>query len=101
MELGIEKCAMLIVKRETIERIEQSNQESIKILGEKEIYKNLRILEADTLKTKRDERRKKRKVYIRKSRKLLETKLCKNLKETNICAVSFVKKSKVGDHSRG
>ena len=42
MEVGIEKCAALIMKggnKQTIERIELHPQESIKIVGEKENYK--------------------------------------------------------------
>ena len=53
MEFSIEKCAMLIMKRgkrETTERIELANQESIKILGEKENYKYFGILKVDTIK---------------------------------------------------
>ena len=50
MENDILKCIMLIItningKRETSERIELQNQESILIFGEKEKYKYLRILE--------------------------------------------------------
>ena len=51
-EFDIEKCAMMIMesgKRETIEGIELLNQESIRIVGEKENY-NLGILEVDTIK---------------------------------------------------
>ena len=43
MEFGIEKCAMLIVKnekREIREVVELPNQERIRMLGEKENYKN-------------------------------------------------------------
>ena len=42
MNFGIEKCAMLMMKsgkRQTVEGIELLNQESIRILGEKENYK--------------------------------------------------------------
>ena len=47
MELGIGKCAILIMnsgKRETMEGIELPKQESIKMLEEKENYKYLGIL---------------------------------------------------------
>ena len=50
---GIEKCATLIMKtrtRETTEGIELLRQESIRTLREKENYKYLGILEADTMK---------------------------------------------------
>ena len=46
MDFEKEKCAMLILKsgkRQTVERIELSNQESIRTLEEKENYKHLRI----------------------------------------------------------
>ena len=51
MEFGIKKFAMLIRKsgkRETTEGTELLNQESIRTLEEKENYKYLEILEADT-----------------------------------------------------
>ena len=50
MEFDIEKCTMLIMKngkRETRERTELPNQESIRTLGEKENRKYLGILEVD------------------------------------------------------
>ena len=53
MEFGIEKCAMLIMKsgkRHMAERMELVNQEKIRTLGEKETYKCLGILKADTIK---------------------------------------------------
>ena len=54
IEFGIEKCAMLIMrsrKRQlTVDRIELPNQENIRMLGQKEIYKYLRLLEAGTIK---------------------------------------------------
>ena len=53
MVLGIEKCAMLIIKswkRLMTEGIELPNQEKFKTSGEKETYKLLGILEADTIK---------------------------------------------------
>ena len=51
MEFGIEKCAMLVMKSRKwhmTEGIELLKQE--KTLGEKETYKYLGILEADTIK---------------------------------------------------
>ena len=53
MEFGIEKYAMLIMKsdkRHMTEGTELSNQEKIRTLVEKETYKYLGILEADTIK---------------------------------------------------
>ena len=43
---------MKINKRETIEGIELLNQESIRTIGEKDNYKYLEVLEADTIKKK-------------------------------------------------
>ena len=52
MEFGIEKCAMLVMKKgkKITEGIELPSQDKIRILGEKENYKYLGILEADTIK---------------------------------------------------
>ena len=53
MEFGIEKCAMLIMKSgkwQMKEGIELPNQGKIRTLREKETYKYLGILEADTIK---------------------------------------------------
>ena len=53
MEFGIEKCAMLVMKsgkRYLTDGIESPNQDEIRTLGEKETYKYLGILEADTIK---------------------------------------------------
>ena len=50
---GIEKYDLQVTKsskRHRAEGIELSNQEKIKTLGEKETYKNLGIVEADTIK---------------------------------------------------
>ena len=60
MEFDIGECAMLIRKsgkRQTTEGMKLPNQERIRILGEKKNYKYLEILEADTIKQTRDERR--------------------------------------------
>ena len=45
---------------------ELPNQEKIRTLGGKETYKNLGILEADTIKKNGDERKKMKKEYLRK-----------------------------------
>ena len=53
MKFGLEKCAMLIMKsrkRQMTEEIELPNQEKIRMLEEKETYKYLGMLEADTIK---------------------------------------------------
>ena len=53
MEFGIEKCALLVIrsgKRHITEGVELPNQVVIGTLGEKETYKCLGILEADTMK---------------------------------------------------
>ena len=53
MEFGIEKCVMIVMKsgeRHIIEGVELPNQEKLRTLGEKETYKYLGILEADTIK---------------------------------------------------
>ena len=53
MEFAIEKCAMQILrsgKRQMTEGIKLPNQEKIKTLGEKENYKYLEILKADSTK---------------------------------------------------
>ena len=53
MEFDKEKCVMLVMKsgkQPITNRMEQSNQDKIRTLGEKETYKYLGILEADTIK---------------------------------------------------
>ena len=66
-------------KRRITEEVEQPNQVVIRMLGEKEIYKYLGILEADTIK-QQEIKEKMLKEYLRKARNLLETKLyCRNL----------------------
>ena len=53
MEFDMEKCAMLVMKsgkRHITERVELPNQVVIRTLGEKETYKYLGILDADTIK---------------------------------------------------
>ena len=53
MEFGIEKCAMLEMKngkRHITYGIDLSIQDKIRTCGEKEAYKYLGILEADTIK---------------------------------------------------
>ena len=53
MEFAIEKCSMLLMKsgkRHMTKGVDLPNQVVIRTLGEKEIYKYLGILEADTIK---------------------------------------------------
>ncbi len=61
-------------KRHVLERVELPNQVVIRTLGEKETYKYLGILEADTIKQV-EMNEKIKKEYLRRTRKLLETKL--------------------------
>ena len=52
MEFGMEKCNMLIMKsgkRQMTEGTELPNQDKIRAIREKEPYKYLGILEADTI----------------------------------------------------
>ena len=60
MEFGIEKWAMLVMKsgkRHLTDGIELLIQDKFRTLGEKETYKYLDILEADTIKTSGDKRK--------------------------------------------
>ena len=59
MEFGMEKCTMLVmksVKRHLTDGMELPNQDKIRTLTENETYKYLGILEADTIKTRGNER---------------------------------------------
>ena len=62
-------------KRHLTEGMELLNQDKIKSRGEKEQYKYLGILEADTIKQVEMEEKIK-KEYLRWTQKLLEIKLC-------------------------
>ena len=97
MEYGMEKWAMLImrsVKQHMTEVLKLSKQEKIRILGEKENYKYLKILEVETIKQV-EMKEKIKKEYLKKTEKQLETKLCcRNLcKGINAKAVSIVRYS--------
>ena len=77
MEFGIERCAMLVMKsgkRHMTDGMELRNHDRIRTLEENETYKYLGILDADTIKQvqMKDMIRKE---YLRRTRKLLETKL--------------------------
>ena len=77
MEFGIEKCAMLIMKsdkRHVTDGMELPYHDRIRTLEENETYKYLGILEADTIKQVQM-KGKIQKEYLRRTRKLLETKL--------------------------
>ena len=82
MEFGIEKCALLVMKsgkRHITDGIELPNQDKVRTLAENETYKYLGILEADTIKQVKM-KNKIPKEYLRRTRKLFETKLnSKNL----------------------
>ena len=57
-----------------MDRMELPNQDKTRMLGENETYKYLGILEADTIK-QMEMKEKIKKEYLRRTRKLLETKL--------------------------
>ena len=91
MEFGIEKCPLLVMKsgkRHLTARKELTNQDKIRTLAENETYKYLGNLEADIIKQV-EMKNKIQKEYLRRTRKLLETKLnSRNLiKEINTWAV--------------
>ena len=77
MAFGIEKCAMLAMKsgkQHLTDGLELPYQDKIRTLAENETYKYLHILEADTIKQVQI-KNKTQKEYLRRTRKLLETKL--------------------------
>ena len=97
MEFGIEKCAMLVMKsgkRHMTDGMELPNHDKIRTLRENETYKYLGILEADTIKQVQM-KDKIRKEYLRRTRKLLETKLSSRIliKGINTWAVPLVRYS--------
>ena len=97
MEFYIEKCAMLVMKSgkwHMTDRMELPNHDKIRTVRENETYKYLGILEADTIKQV-EMKDKIRKEYLRRTRKLPETKLsCENLiKGINTWAVPLVRYS--------
>ena len=97
MEFGFEKCALLVMKsgkRHLTDGIELPNQKKIRTLAENETYKYLGIMEADT--TKQVEMKDKiQKEYLRRTRKLLNTKLSSRnrIKGINIWTVPLVRYS--------
>ena len=97
MKFGIEKCTMLVMKsgkQHLTSRMELPNQDKIRMLREKDTYKYLGILEADTIKQV-EMKEKIKKEYLRRTRKLLETKLCSRnlIKGINTCTVPLVRYS--------
>ena len=94
MELGIEKCALLVMKsgkRHRTDGMDLPNQDKIRMLGENETYKYLGILEADTI------RQVEMKGKIQKNipEKLENSSRQKSLAEpNNTWAVSFVTETK-------
>ena len=81
-------------KRYLTDRIELPNQDKIGTLAENETYKYLGILEADTIKQVKM-KNKIQKEYLRRTRKILETKLSSRslIKGINTWAVSLVRYS--------
>ena len=76
MEFSIEKCSMLVMKsgqRHLTDGMKLANQDKIRTLGEKETYKYLGILDADTI--KEVDTNKIKEECLRRTRKLLETKI--------------------------
>ena len=97
MEFDIEKCAMHVMKsgkRHMTDGMELLNQDKIRTLGGNETYKYLGILEADTIKQV-EMKDKIQKEYLRRTRKLLETKLSSRnlIKGINTWAVPHVRYS--------
>ena len=76
MVFGIEKCTVRVMKsskRHLTDGMELPNQDKMRTHGEKETYKYLGVFDADTI--KRVEMKEKiKKEYLRRTRKLLETK---------------------------
>ena len=78
MEFGIEKYAMLVMKsgkRHVTDGMELPNQDKIRKLVENETYKYLDILEADAIKQVEMRDKIQKNKNLRRTRKLLETKL--------------------------
>ena len=81
-------------KRHLTDGMELPNQEKIRTLGEKETYKYFGILEADAIKQV-EMNDKIQKEYLRRTRKLLKTKLSSRnfIKAINTWAVPLVRYS--------
>ena len=97
MEFGTEKCAMLVMKigkRHLTDEMKLPNQDKIRTLTENETYEYLDILEADTIKQV-EMKNKISKEYLRRTSKLLETKLSSRnlIKGINTWAVPLIRYS--------
>ena len=97
MKFGIEKCAMLVMKsgkRHLTDAMELPNQDKIRTLGEKETYKYLGILRADTIKQV-EMKDKIKNGYLRRTRKQLEAKLSSRnlIKRINTWVVPLIRYS--------
>ena len=97
MEFGIEKCAVVIMKRGKMSSsngIKMPHADVIKALHAEEGYKYLRVLESDKI-MKNKMKEKISKEYFRRVRKVLETKLnSKNMiKGVNAWAISLMRYS--------
>ena len=97
IEFGREKYAMLVMKsgiRHLTDGLELPNQDKIRTFVEKETYKYLGILGADTIKQV-EMKDKILKEYLRRTRKLLETKLSSRnlIKGINTWALPLVRYS--------
>ena len=93
IEFSIEKCAMPVMKsgkRHMTDGTELPNHEEIRTPEENETYKYLGILQPDTIKQVQI-KDKILKEYLKKIRKLLETKLCSRhlIKGINFFAVRW------------
>ena len=98
MEFTIEKCTILLMKsgkQHRTEGTEQPNKNKIKTLEEKKIYKYLGIVEVETIKHS-EMKEKIEKEYLRRTRKLLETKLSRSIfiKGINTWAALLVRYSR-------
>ena len=98
MEFGIEKCAMLVMKsgkQHLTDWMELPNQDKIRTLAENKTYKYMGILKADTIKQV-EMKNKIQKEFLRRTRKLLETKLSRRnlIKGINTWAVPLVRYSR-------
>ena len=97
MEFGIEKCAMLVKKsgkRHLTDGMELPNQDKIRTLGEREIYKYLGILERDTIKQV-EMKEKIKKEFLKRTRELLKKHYVAETlsREKNCWTVSLVRYS--------
>ena len=95
MEFGIEKCAMLVMKRckrHITDGIELPNQDRIRTLPENETNKHLGIWEADTIKQVQM-KNKIKKEYLWRTTEQLKTKLSSRnlIKGINTWIVSLVR----------